>query len=249
MRPLLLLLTTACTRDLFIEEQEPFIDPELGGAAGADTAPDTDLAPPADTDLGADLGDTDGGDTDGVDTDGVDTDVVDTDGGDTDVDSDLDTDLGLDTAVDTGTPCPPALFRPAQFAFPPDALSCNGPQFIRFDARQGLYVGTTSCGGTSLRIYLSNRPQGPFVPALDVAGHGQDHCQLIDPGFRITNEDDITSGGCARCSTSINLPIENAPGYARAFFGDPFTFVPQTGMWSWQTSQIDCAVVPRTCVP
>jgi hypothetical protein len=245
MRPLSwTLLLAACSQDFFIDEPKEvaFADPALG-----DTDVEaTDAEPPAAIDT--DAPDTDASpDTDPTDTDPADP-VADS-AVDTDVLVDTDTDVALDTAVDTGTPCPPAFFRPTPFAFPPDALSCNGPQFIRFDRTQNLFVGITSCGGTSLRIYLSRQPQGPFVPALDVAGHGQDHCELIDPNFRIVNEDDITSGGCTRCGTSINLPIENAPGWARAFFGDPFTFVPQTGPWSWQTSQIDCAVVPQTCVP
>jgi hypothetical protein len=108
-------------------------------------------------------------------------------------------------------------------------------------------VGLVSCGGTELRVYLSAAESGPYLPALDVAGHGQDHCQLVDPTFTIPNEDDITSGGCATCATSTNLPLEGVPGWYRAFYGEPFTYVERTGEWSWQTSRLDCGVPAAQC--
>jgi hypothetical protein len=87
------------------------------------------------------------------------------------------------------------------------------------------------------------------VQATDLAGHGQDHCELIQPGFQLPNEDDITSGGCLACATSYNLPIENVPAYGRAFLGDSFQLYRPTGFWSWQTSQIDCDTPIVPCVP
>jgi hypothetical protein len=135
------------------------------------------------------------------------------------------------------------------FAFPTDALACSGQQAVRFDATQGLYVGLVSCGDGFVRMYLSDNLEGPFLPALDLAGHGQDHCELIKPGFTLPNEDDIQSGGCPGCDTSINLPLEGVAGYARAFLGEPFQSVNPTGQWSWQTSRIDCDVDLTICVP
>ena len=169
----------------------------------------------------------------------------------------VDTDLPIDTDVAPPPPPPPlpAACDPAvgwvsaAFAFPQDALSCNGPQANRYDGRQGLWVGVVSCGGTSLRMYLAPNDTGPYVQATDLAGHGQDHCELIQPGFQLPNEDDITSGGCLGCATSRNLPIENVPAYGRAFLGDGFQFYRQTGAWSWQTSQIDCDTPIVPCVP
>lgn len=162
-------------------------------------------------------------------------------------------------AADTGAPpadtgatttesgCVDGTWSRATFTFPPDDLSCAGDQVIRFDADQGLWVGLVSCGGTELRVYLSAAESGPYLPALDVAGHGQDHCQLVDPTFTIPNEDDITSGGCATCATSTNLPLEGVPGWYRAFYGEPFTYVERTGEWSWQTSRLDCGVPAAQC--
>lgn len=154
------------------------------------------------------------------------------------------------TPVDTGdSGCGPNAWAVASFAFPQDALSCSGPQLVRYDATAGLWVGVVGCAQGFLRIYLAPSASGPFVQATDLAGHGQDHCALIVPGWTLPNEDDITSGGCATCATSVNLPIEGAPTYARAFLGQPWTFYPTSGAWSWQTSRLFCGDVPAACGP
>ena len=123
---------------------------------------------------------------------------------------------------------------------PPDEQSCEGPGFVRWSSEQNLWVGVVSCGDGAVRIYLSESEQGPFLPALDTAGHGQDHCELLVPGFTLKNEDNIASGSCASCSTGPNLSIEGLPGYVRSQLGEPFVFVPETGAWSYQTSRLSC---------
>ena len=152
--------------------------------------------------------------------------------------------------ADTGdTACGPTSWAAASFAFPQDALSCSGPQLVRYDATAGLWVGVVGCADNFVRLYLSGSPSGPFVQATDLAGHGQDHCELVVPGWTLTNEDDITSGGCATCATSVNLPIEGVATYARAFLGQPWTYYPSSGTWSWQTSRLFCGDIPAACGP
>lgn len=177
-----------------------------------------------------------------------DTDADDTGGDEQGVDP-ADTDEAADTDSPSGQTCTPDEWVASSFSFPPDALSCGGAQLVRFDVNQGLWVGLVHCGGTAMRVYLSAAEAGPYLPALDLAGHGQDHCELIDPTFTLPNEDDITSGGCTSCATSTNLPLEGVSGWARAFLGEAFTYVDTTGPWSWQTSRIDCATDPAVCVP
>lgn len=170
-----------------------------------------------------------------------------------------DTGLASDTAEEAPVEEPPpedpacdptTSWVQTPFVFPDDALACAGDQFVSYHAGAELWVGLVTCPGTEfVRLYLSELPDGPFFQALDLAGHGQDHCQLLDPAFTIPVEDDITSGGCAGCTTSMNLPVEGVPGFARAFFNEPFTFYGQTGEWSWQTSQLDCDVDLVTCIP
>jgi hypothetical protein len=128
---------------------------------------------------------------------------------------------------------------PSAFEFPTDEASCAGPQYTRFVPEQGLWLGLVSCGDGSMRFYLAASDQGPFFQATDWAGNGQDHCELVRPGFVLPNEDEITTG-CAECSTGTNFPLEYQPAYARGNVGELFEFVPQTGEWSYQYSRIDC---------
>jgi hypothetical protein len=46
-------------------------------------------------------------------------------------------------------------------------------------------------------------------------GHGQDHCELVNPAFTIPNED-ITSGGCTSCSVGGVVDVMDVPVFARA---------------------------------
>ncbi|MCU0656817.1 MAG: hypothetical protein MUF64_16660, partial [Polyangiaceae bacterium] len=108
--------------------------------------------------------------------------------------------------------CFPDLVR-RKIDTPPDGQSCEGPSFVRWSSEQNLWVGAVSCGDGSVRLYLAESEQGPFLPALDIAGHGQDHCELLVPGFTLGNEDDIASGSCASCSTGPNIAIEGKAGY------------------------------------
>ena len=128
---------------------------------------------------------------------------------------------------------------PAAFEFPADEASCAGPQYKRFVAEQGLWLGLVSCGDGSTRFYLAPSEEGPFFQATDWAGHGQDHCELIRTGFSLPNEDEIISG-CSECSTGPNFSLELEPTFARGNAGEAFEFVPETGEWSYQYSRIDC---------
>ncbi|HEU4404832.1 MAG TPA: hypothetical protein VFS43_06030 [Polyangiaceae bacterium] len=128
------------------------------------------------------------------------------------------------------------------FALYPDEEACLGDQWVRFDAGLGLWVGLTTCSSDETRIYLAASPEGPFLAAADTAGHGQDHCELVNAGFTLGHEDDITSGGCTDCSTGPNLPLEGLPAYARAVLGEPFSFVEITPEWSHQVSRLRCGV-------
>jgi hypothetical protein len=192
-----------------------------------------------------------------IDLDAVDPDAISTPAPTTEVADSDEADDAVEPAADSAVPvveetgsCDPAAGWVALgFAFPTDAVACGGEQAVRFDATQGLYVGLVSCGDGFVRMYLSDNIEGPFLPALDLAGHGQDHCELIKPGFSLPNEDDIQSGGCPGCATGVNLPLEGVAGYARAVLGEQFQPVNPTGAWSWQTSRIDCDVDLSICVP
>ena len=86
-----------------------------------------------------------------------------------------------------------------------------------------MWVGAILCGsGSRYKLYMSDRPDQPFLQIADYAGHGQDHCELVNPAFSIPNEDDITSGGCADCAVGNVVDVIGVPVYARAKFGESF---------------------------
>lgn len=128
------------------------------------------------------------------------------------------------------------------FALYPDEQACLGDQWVRYEAGLGLWVGLTACSSDEARVYLSASPEGPFYAAADSAGHGQDHCELVNADFTLTDEDDITSGGCTDCSTGPNLPLEGLPVYVRPFLGQPFEFVAEAPFWTYQASRLRCGV-------
>ena len=66
---------------------------------------------------------------------------------------------------------------------------------------------------------------GSRWPIADYAGHGQDHCELVNPVSTLPNEDDITSSGCASCSTGPLFDFIGVPVYVRAVIGEPFARV------------------------
>jgi hypothetical protein len=124
-----------------------------------------------------------------------------------------------------------------------DELSCFGDQYVAYLEGHQLYLGVQLCGApTTYRLYLSANENGMFLPATDTAGHGQDHCELLNPSFTAPNEDDITSGGCASCTISQNLPIEYQPAFHRGYADECFEPIQSTGVWSYQTSQLSCGV-------
>lgn len=127
------------------------------------------------------------------------------------------------------------------FDRPADAASCDGPRFVAMNERYGLLVGVEECEGGA-RFYLADPATRRFLPATDTAGHGQDLCELVDPSFRIPNEDDITSGGCTECSIGRNVPLEGVAAYSRSTFGQAFELVERTSTWSWQVGLVHCGL-------
>jgi hypothetical protein len=94
---------------------------------------------------------------------------------------------------------------------------------VSYDTHYAKWVGVELCSATQYKIYLGETKEGTFHEIGDFAGDGQDHCELVNPGFTIPNEDDITSGGCTSCAS--NMTWDNpgpVPVYSRLRFGDPF---------------------------
>jgi hypothetical protein len=124
-----------------------------------------------------------------------------------------------------------------------DVPSCTGDRFVRFDEHYGMWVGAILCGSADLyKLYMSTSPDAAFLQIADFAGHGQDHCELVNPAFALPDEDDITSGGCTDCSVAEPIDIVGVPVYARAAFGEAFVRVISKDWADLTTSSYACGV-------
>lgn len=120
---------------------------------------------------------------------------------------------------------------------------CSGERFLRYDARYKVFVGAILCGDAEhYKLYMSDRSDQPFAEIADYGGHGQDHCELVNRAFRITNDDDITSGGCTSCSVGDSIDIIDVPVYARDKFGKAFKRVTARFWADLTTNEYSCGV-------
>ena len=122
-------------------------------------------------------------------------------------------------------------------------------KYIHFHSRYERYVGVISCDKPGrYKIFLGNSPSDPFFQIGDNSGHGQDHCELVNPNFRITADDDITSA-CPECDIKTiqvgSLDLENIKGYYRQGFGDDFLCYRNTGriaFWWDAVNWYECGI-------
>ena len=121
--------------------------------------------------------------------------------------------------------------------------SCSQNRYIRYNSKYNLWIGAVLCNSaTRYKLYLSDTSNGIFLEIADYAGHGQDHCELVNPSFSMPNEDDITSGGCTQCAVGRLIDPQNVYVYARARFGQPFTRVLSTFWADLSTEWYQCGV-------
>lgn len=101
----------------------------------------------------------------------------------------------------------------------------GGKMFVKYSARYQKWVGAELCSAGSYKLYLSETRDGVYAPIADSSGHGQDHCELVNPTFTLGNDDDVTSGSCKTCSVtpwgSWAWPGA-VPVYVRSSIGEPF---------------------------
>jgi hypothetical protein len=135
---------------------------------------------------------------------------------------------GLMLCVPTTPDSTSSGWRRYPFASPESVETpCTGDRFIKYSMTYSKWVGVSLCSATRYKIFLGDDPSSSFYEIGDYAGHGQDHCELVNPAFRIPNEDDVTSGGCVTCdidSEHVFEPPVGSQGWSRAVFGEPFEF-------------------------
>jgi hypothetical protein len=120
----------------------------------------------------------------------------------------------------------PAAWQAASFDVSKDTTStCTGEHYVQFNAQYKKWVGAVLCKADEYKLYLSEAKAGPYYPIADSGGHGQDHCELVNPKMRMTNSDTIDASTCAGCDAvshaSWGWPGD-VPVYVRANFGEPF---------------------------
>jgi hypothetical protein len=119
---------------------------------------------------------------------------------------------------------------------------CAGAEHVLFNSTYGLWVKVVLCSSQRYDLFLGASQTGPFYKIGDTAGHGQDHCELVNSGFTIAHEDDINSGSCSTCDVDgagsvVNIPeLFETPMYHRAYFGEAFELTPSADKWGIHTS-------------
>jgi len=109
---------------------------------------------------------------------------------------------------------------------------CAGAAHVLYNAAYGKWIKVVLCTMERYDLFMGEAESGPFYKIGDTAGHGQDHCELVNPSFTITHEDDVGSGSCPTCEVQHAGSVQNLPSlwgtnvYYRANFGEPFTFAP-----------------------
>lgn len=114
---------------------------------------------------------------------------------------------------------------------------------MRHDDKYNAWVGAIQCGDAAhYKLCMSGKHDGAFLEIADFAGHGQDHCELVNPGFTLPDEDNITSGGCTTCALGDLIDIDGQPVYARAKFREPFKQVTSRQWADLTTNVYACGV-------
>ena len=121
-------------------------------------------------------------------------------------------------------------------------VQCSGAEHVTYNAEYGVWIKVVLCSSQRYDLLMGASQTGPFYKIGDTAGHGQDHCELVNPGFTIPNEDDINSGTCSTCyveyaGSIVDIPeLFETPVYYRAYFGEPFEFTPSADRGGIHTS-------------
>jgi len=161
---------------------------------------------------------------DAIDTGGVDATPKDSasDVPATDSASEVESDTSADVVTDTFDATTGG-WESLTFTSSAATTPCTGARWVKYLSKYSKWVGVILCTGTRYKIFLSDAKSGTYHQVGDYAGNGQDHCELVNPSFTITNEDDVKSGGCTTCNLGPMLnPAGSEAGWSRSKFGDPF---------------------------
>jgi hypothetical protein len=131
------------------------------------------------------------------------------------------------------------------FTAGPGHSTCKGDRYVKWADAYSLFVGVQLCEEPGrYKIYLSATREGEYDEIADTAGDGEDHCELVNPAFRIPNEDNIKSGGCSSCANdpAIDFDPPQEMVWSRADYGLPFTFGPMPRQNYYSSNWYECGV-------
>jgi len=142
------------------------------------------------------------------------------------------TDLATAAPADQGPApaTPDAATSAAPLPYGSCKTPCSGASHLLYNQKYSKWVKVVLCSPARYDIFMGEQQSGPFYKVGDTGGHGQDHCELVNPAFTLTHEDYINSGNCPTCKlwsagSVQNIPwLWNTPMYWRSKLGDPFTF-------------------------
>jgi hypothetical protein len=150
-----------------------------------------------------------------------------------------------DDAEACASPAGDASWQKKAFTYDRAQSTCSGgARYVRYDPRYAKWGGVELCSPTTYKIFLGESADGVFHEIGDFAGHGQDHCELVNPTFTMPNEDEVTSGGCSDCS--VTMAGWESPGpvpvYTRSNLGEPFTLQTWPEHNLYTSSSYSCGV-------
>ncbi len=119
---------------------------------------------------------------------------------------------------------------------------CTGTRHVLYVPEYKAWVGAEDCGGNRYKLYMSTRETGTYYEIADYSGHGQDHCELVNPAFKLPTEGDITSGGCTDCAVGQSIDVDGVPIYARTRYGEQFQQVTASPGTELTTGWYACGV-------
>jgi hypothetical protein len=120
---------------------------------------------------------------------------------------------------------------------------CAGERYVKYLPTYSKWVGVVLCTPNRYKIFLGESKEGTFYETGDDNGHGQDQCELVNPEFTISNDDDIKSGGCSACDISNDFaPPLVGKGYTRSGFGEQFAFETPVSAGAYTSTWYECGV-------
>lgn len=154
------------------------------------------------------------------------------------------TDLGAAPAADRS----PLVKSDAAQPYGTCTTPCSGKAQVLHNSKYNKWIKLVLCSPSRYDIFMGEAQSGPFYKVGDTAGGGEDHCELVNPSFTMTNSDGIRSGNCPTCwlqgaGSVSGIPwLWGTPMYWRDYLGEPFNFGPANHQGIHTACWYECGV-------